>query len=165
MATRILNAIDVYAMIADEGDSVTVADLDLETESVDQAITLHRDAVRLRKAAAAVEAATAVQLAGVLGDGGAVRYGNTVYRYARGWKETVNDTGAFWAMLDKFDVHMADLFNPNTVRKAQLPEAVRDTAFTKTRDEDPSLKAVTGDYIPVSLEDLEDGDYVIGRRV
>ncbi len=165
MATRILAAIDVYAMIADEGDSVTVADLDLETEVVDEAITLHRDAVRLRKAAAAVEAATAVQLAEVLGDGGAVRYGDTVYRYVRGWKETVNDTGAFWAMLDKFDVHMADLFNPNTVRKGQLPEAVRDTAFTKTRDEEPSLTAVTGDYIPAFLEDLEDGDYVIGRRV
>ncbi len=165
MATRILDAIDVYAMIADEGDSVTVAELDLETEVVDEAITLHRDAVRLRKAAVAVEAATAVQLAGVLGDGGAVRYGNTVYRYGRGWSEKVNDSGAFWAMLDKFDVHMSDLFNPNTVRKAQLPEAVRDTAFTKTRDEDPSLKAVTGDYIPAFLEDLEDGDYVIGRRV
>ncbi len=164
MATRILNAIDVYAMIADEGDSVTVADLDLETEVVDQAITLHRSAVRLRKAAAAVEAATAVQLAGVLGDGGAVRYGNTVYRYGRGWSEKVNDSGAFWAMLDKFDVHMSDLFNPNTVRKAQLPEAVRDTAFTKTRDEEPSLTAVTGEYIPAFLEDLEDGDYVIGRR-
>ena len=68
-------------------------------------------------------------------------------------------------MLDKFDVHMSDLFNPDTVRKAQLPEAVRDTAFTKTRDEEPSLKAVTGDYIPAFLEDLEDGDYVIGRRV
>ncbi len=165
MAIRILDAIDVYAMIADEGASVTVADLDLETESVDAAITIHRDAVRLRKAVAAVEAATAVQLAEVLGDGGAVRYGNTVYRYGRGWSEKVNDSGAFWAMLDKFDVHMSDLFNPDTVRKAQLPEAVRDTAFTKTRDEEPSLKAVTGDYIPAFLEDLEDGDYVIGRRV
>ncbi len=165
MATRILDAIDVYAMIADEGDSVTVDDLDLGTDVVDEAITLHRDAVRLRKAAAAVEAATATQLAEVLGDGGAVRYGNTVYRYGRGWSEKVNDPGAFWAMLDKFDVRMSDLFNPDTVRKAQLPEAVRDTAFTKTRDKDPSLKAVTGDYIPAFLEDLEDGDYVIGRRI
>ncbi len=73
MPTRLLAAYRVYAMIADEGDSVTVADLDLETESVDAAITLHRDAVRLRRAAAAVEAATAVYLAAVLGAGGAVR--------------------------------------------------------------------------------------------
>ncbi len=162
---RVLEAINQHERIADEGDMVTVEDLDLVSDVVDEAITLHRSAVRIRKAAAAVEAATAVQLAGVLGDGGAVRYGDTVYRYGRGWKETVNDTGAFWAMLDKFDVHMSDLFNPNTVRKGQLPEAVRDTAFTKTRDVDPSLKAVTGDYIPAFLEDLEDGDYVIGRRV
>ena len=165
VAARIYDAIADYAWLKDEGESVTVDDLELATDVVDEAITLHRAAVRLRKAAAAVEAATATQLAEVLGDGGAVRYGNTVYRYGRGWSEKVNDSGAFWAMLDKFDVHMADLFNPNSVRKGQLPEAVRDTAFTKTRDKDPSLKAVSGDYIPVSLEDLEDGDYVIGRRV
>ncbi len=162
----IFEAIEWYEMLKDEGDTVTVDDIDiLATEKVDDAISWHRAAVRIRKAAAAVEAATAVQLAGVLGDGGAVRYGNTVYRYGRGWSEKVNDSGAFWAMLDKFDIHMADLFNPNSVRKAQLPEAVRDTAFTKTRDADPSLQAVTGDRIPLFLEDLEDGDYVIGRRV
>ena len=166
MATdRILDAIWQYDLIKDEGEPVSVDDLDLETESVDEAITWHRTAVRLRKAAAAVEAATAVQLAEVLGDGGAVRYGNTVYRYGRGWSEKVNDSGAFWAMLAKFDVHMADLFNPNTVRKAQLPKAVRDTAFTRKKDEEPSLQAVTGDRIPQFLEDLEDGDYVLGRRV
>ncbi len=162
---QILATIRWYDLLKDEGETVTVADLEVETDSVDGAISLHRAAVRLRKAAAAVEAATAVQLVEVLGDGGAVRYGDTVYRYGRGWSEKVNDPGAFWAMLDKFDVRMADLFNPDTVRKGQLPEAVRDTAFTKTRDKDPSLKAVTGDYIPAFLEDLEDGDYVIGRRV
>ena len=161
----ILDALDLYEGLKDEGESVTVEELDLATESVDDAITWHRSAVRLRKAAVAVEAATAVQLADTLGDGGAVRYGDTVYRYGRGWSEKVNDSGAFWAMLDKFDLRMADLFNPNSVRKGQLPQAVRDTAFTVIRDEEPSLKAVTGDYIPAFLEDLEDGDYVIGRRV
>lgn len=160
----VLAAIDTYGLIKDEGETVTVEDLDLATEAVDEAITLHRSAVRLRKAAQAVEAATAIQLADTLGDGGAVRYGNTVWRYVRGWKETVNDVGAFWAMLDKFEVHMADLFNPNTVRKAQLPEAVRDTAFTRKRDKEPSLTAVTGDRIPDFLEMLEDGDYVLGRH-
>lgn len=162
---RIDDAIEAYDRLKDEGDTVTVADLDLETETVDDVITLHRAAVRIRKAAQAVEAATAVQLAETLGDGGAVRYGNTMYRYVRGWKEPVNDVGAFWAMLDKFDVHMADLFNPNNVRKAQLPEAIRDTAFTLIRDEEPSLKAWPIDKVPAFLEDLEDGDYVIGRRV
>ena len=159
------DAIHAYDQIWMEGESVTVDDLDLVTDVVDDAITLHRAAVRLRKAAAAVEAATAVQLAGVLGDGGAVRYGDTVYRYGRGWSEKVNDSGAFWAMLDKFDVRMSDLFNPNSVRKGQLPEAIRDTAFTKTRDADPSLKAVPVDRIPDWLGDLEDGDYIVGKRL
>ena len=162
---RIFAAIDLYDRIKDEGESVTVDDLDLYTDVVDDAITLHRAAVRTRKAAAAVDAATAILLAATLGDGGAVRYGDTVYRYVRGWKETLNDPGAFWAMLDKFDVRMADLFNPNTVRKAQLPEAVRDTAFTRKRNKEPSLTAVTRDGIPVFLEELKDGDYVLGRRI
>ncbi len=162
---RIYDAMEAYERLKDEGESVTVADLELDTHSVDQAITLHRSAVRIRKAAAAVEAATAIQLADVLGDGGAVRYGNTVYRYTRSWKESVNDPGAFWAMLDKFNVRISDLFNPNSVRKGQLPEAIRDTAFTRIRDEEPSLKAVPVDKIPVFLEELEDGDYVLGRRV
>lgn len=162
----ILEAIEWYNMLKDEGETVTVDDIEiLATESIDDAMTTHRTAVRIRKAADAIEKATAIQLSGLLGDGGAVRYGDTVYRYVRGWKESVNDPGAFWAMLDKFDVHMADLFNPNTVRKGQLPEAVRDTAFTRKRDKDPSLTAVTGDGIPAFLEELEDGDYVLGRRV
>lgn len=161
----LIESIRQVMRLKDEGETVTVEDLELVTELVDTAITLHRNAVRLRKAAAAVEAATAVQLADVLGDGGAVRYGNTVYRYGRGWKETVNDVGAFWAMFDKFDLRMADLFNPNTVRKGALPNAIRDTAFTRSRDKDPSLKAVPVDKIPAFLEELEDGDYVLGRRV
>ena len=161
----VYEAVEAYERLRDEGETVTVEDLDLASAVVDDAISLHRAAVRIRKAAAAVEAALAVQLAGVLGDGGAVRYGNTVYRYGRGWKETVNDVGAFWAMVDKFDLRMSDLFNPNQVRKGQLPEAVRDTAFTRTRDVEPSLKAVPVDRIPAFLEDLEDGDFVIGRLV
>ncbi len=158
-------AILAYDRYRDEGETVTVTDLDLQVDTVDEAITLHRTAVRRRKAAAAVEAATGIQLAGLLGDGGAVRYGNTVYRYGRGWVERVNDSGAFWAMLDKFDVRISDLFNPNTVRKGQLPEAIRDTAFTRIRDKEPSLKAEPVDRVPLFLQELEDGDYVLGRRV
>ena len=164
-ADQISDALDAYERVRDEGETVTVTDLDLQVDSVDDAISLHRTAVRRRKAAAAVEAATGVQLAELLGDGGAVRYGNTVYRYGRGWVERVNDPGAFWAMLDKFDVRMGDLFNPNSVRKARLPEAVRDTAFTRIRDEEPSLKAVPVDKVPAFLEYLADGNYVLGRLV
>ncbi len=162
---RISDALKFTIQTYDEGEAVTVEDLDLATRSIPAAIDMHRSAVRLSKAAQQVEKATATQLADALGEGGAVRYGDTVYRYGRGWSEKVNDSGAFWAMLDKFDVRMSDLFNPNSVRKGQLPQAVRDTAFTRIRDEEPSLKAVPVDRIPAFLEDLEDGDYVLGRRV
>jgi hypothetical protein len=166
---RILDTLTAYDHLKVEGEKVTAADLDLDTEVVDDAITLHRTATRLRKALTAIESALGEQLAGALGDGGAVRYGDTVYRYARGWKETVNDVPAFWSMVRTFDgkgdLRIEDLFNPNTVRKSPLPDAIRDTAFTRIRDDEPTLKAVPVDRVPAFLADLEDGDYTLGRRV
>ena len=157
-------ALTVYTRLRTEGEQVTAADLELEADSVDEAITLHRTAVRLRKALQAIESALGVQLAERLGDGGAVRYGDTIYRYGRGWKETVNNPKAFWSMVHTLDVRVEDLFNPNDVRKTPLPDAIRDTAFTKTRDDDPKLLAVPRDRAPHFLDHLEDGDYVIGRQ-
>ncbi len=166
--TTILDAVYVYDKLRTEGEAVTAADLDLEADTVDDAITLHRTAVRLRKALQAIESALGVQLAERLGDGGAVRYGDTIYRYGRGWKESVTNPDAFWSMVRTFDgagdLRIEDLFNPNTVRKGPLPDAIRDTAFTQTRDDDPKLIAVPRDRAPHFLDHLEDGDYVIGKQ-
>ena len=161
---RILDAAYVYDKLRTEGEQVTAADLELEAETVDDAITLHRTAVRLRKALQAIESALGVQLAEQLGDGGAVRYGETIYRYGRGWKESVNDPKAFWSMVRTLDVRVEDLFNPNTARRRALPDAIRDTAFTKTRDDDPKLVGVSRDRAPHFLDHLEDGDYVVGKK-
>ena len=163
-ASAIVDAVYAYDKIRTEGEAVTVADLDLEVDTVDDAITLHRTAVRLRKALQAIESALGVQLADRLGDGGAVRYGDTIYRYGRGWKESVTNPDAFWSMVDQLGVRVSDLFNPNDVRKKPLPDAIRDTAFTKTRDDDPKLQAVPRDRAPHFLDHLEDGDYVIGKQ-
>ena len=157
-------ALTIYTRLRSEGEQVTAADLDLETEVVDEAISLHRSAVRLRKALEAIESALGVQLAERLGDGGAVRYGDTIYRYGRGWTEKVNDPDVFWKMVDALDVRPSDIFNPNTAKVGSMPEALRDTAFTRTRDDDPKLKAVPRDRAPHFLDHLEDGDYVIGRQ-
>jgi len=166
---RILESVTAYDRLRVEGEAVTAADLGLDTGEVDEAIDLHRTATRLRKALTAIETALGVQLADRLGDGGAVRYGDTIYRYARGWKETVVDEKAFWQMVRTFDgkgdLRIEDLFNPNQVRKTPLPAAIRDTAFARRRDDEPSLKAVPVDRAPGFLQALEDGDYTLGRRV
>ena len=163
-AGRILDTVTVYDKLRTEGEQVTAADLELEADTVDEAITLHRTAVRLRKALQAIESALGVQLAERLGDGGAVRYGDTIYRYGRGWKETVVDVDTFWAVVEMLDVRPRDLFNPNDARRKPMPDALRDTAFTKTRDDDPKLSAVPRDRAPHFLDHLEDGDYVIGKQ-
>ena len=169
MTTRqLLNLIEVVDKLHPEGEPVTVSDLDLETSDVPDAVELHRTAVRLRHALDAIESALGVQLAALLGDGGAVRYGDTFFRYHRGWKETVNDPGAFWEMVRTFDakgdLRIEDLFNPDYVKKTPLPAAIRDTAFTKRRDDDPRLTAVPYDRAPKFLQALEDGDYTLGRK-
>ena len=161
--TTILDAVYVYDKLRTEGETVTATDLDLEADTVDEAITLHRTAVRLRKALQAIESALGVQLAERLGDGGAVRYGDTIYRYGRGWTEKVNDPDVFWKMVDALDVRPSDIFNPNTAKVGSMPEALRDTAFTRKRDDDPKLKAVPRDRAPHFLDHLEDGDFVIGK--
>ncbi len=162
--TRIVDAIKFAERVYEEGEAVNVDDLDLSTISIDDAITLHRSAVRLRKAALQVEKATATQLADALGEGGAVRYGDTFYKYSRGWTEKVNDPDQFWAMVRTLDVRPADLFNPNDARKGKMPDVLRDTAYTKTRDEQPKLAAVSKDYAPAWMEALEDGDFVEGKH-
>ncbi len=163
MTDRIFEAIQTYDKLHTEGEPVSAEIMELFTVEVDEAITLHRTAVRLRKALQQIESALGSQLASVLGDGGAVRYGETIYRYGRGWKESVNDPEAFWSMVRTLEVRVEDLFNPNTVRKGALPDAIRDTAFTKTRDDDPKLIATPRDRAPHFLDHLEDGDYVIGK--
>ena len=168
--TRIMAAIQFAERTYEEGEPVTVADLELDYAMTDQAkgvglaIELHRAAVRLSKAAQQVEKATATQLADALGDGGAVRYGDTFYRYNRGWTEKVIDVDTFWQMAKTLDVRMSDIFNPNTAKKGSMPEALRDTAFTRKRDDNPKLVAVPADKAPLFLQELEDGDFVVGKR-
>ena len=166
---RILDTVTAYDHLRTEGEVVTAADLGLETTDVPESVELHRTAVRLRRALDAIESALGVQLAALLGDGGAVRYGDTFYRYHRGWKETVNDEKAFWAMVRTFDgkgdLRIEDLFNPNAVKRTPLPEAIRDTAFTRKRDDEPKLVSVPYDRAPAFLQELEDGDYTEGRKV
>ncbi len=162
--TRISDAIKFTIQTYDEGEAVDVEDLGIQTIAIDEAIDLHRAAVRLSKAAQQVEKATAIQLADALGEGGAVRYGDTLYRYNRGWTEKVNDPVLFWQMVKTLDVRVSDLFNPNTAKKKPMPEALRDTAFTRKRDEHPKLVAVPADMAPLFLQELEDGDFVVGKR-
>ncbi len=160
----ILDAITFAQRVYDEGDPVNVEDLDLATSTVGDAIDLHRAAVRLSKAAQQVEKATGTQLADALGEGGAVRYGDTFYRYNRGWTEKVIDVETFWQMAKTLEVRLSDIFNPNTAKKGSMPEALRDTAFLRKRDEHPKLVAVPVDKAPLFLQGLEDGDFVVGKR-
>ncbi len=162
--TRIVDAIKFTERVYEEGVAVSVDDLDMKASMVGEAIDLHRSAVRIRKAAQEVEKATTTQLASLLGEGGAVRYGDTFYKYARGWTEKVNDPDVFWGMVNALDVRASDLFNPNDAKKKPMPEALRDTAFTRTRDKEPKLTAVSKDYAPAWMEALEDGDFVEGKH-
>ena len=146
-----------------EGEPLTPEDLDLDLiDDPQDALATYRRAVRQRQAAAAVEAAAGQRLAELLGEGGAARYGDQIVRYQRGWKERCIDPDGFWqgvALLESADeLRVRDLFNPNTSKKAGMPEALRDTFFDRVQDDDPKLSVTAADRAPKFLQALEDGD-------
>jgi hypothetical protein len=146
-----------------EGEPLTPEDLDLDAiEDPTDALDVYRRAVRQRQAAAAVEHAAAQRLAELLGEGGAVRYGDNIVRYQRGWRERCIDPAGFWdgvALLESAgEVKVRDLFNPNDVKKTPMPKALRDTFFDRTRNDDPTLTVGPVDLAPKFLQALGDGD-------
>ena len=146
-----------------EGDPLTPADLDLDLiDNPQDALDVYRRAVRQRQAAAAVEHAAGQRLAELLGEGGAARYGDQIVRYQRGWRERCIDPNGFWdgvALLESADeLRVRDLFNPNTSKKAAMPQALRDTFFDRVQNPDPVLSVTPADRAPKFLQALGDGD-------
>jgi hypothetical protein len=56
------------------------------------------------------------------------------------------------------ELRVRDLFNPNTSKKAAMPEALRDTFFDRTRNKDAALVVTPVGKAPKFLQALDDGD-------
>ena len=157
----------VAERVSYEGDPLTPEDLDLDAiENPTDALDVYRRAARQLHAAAAVEAAASQRLAELIGEGGAVGYGDGVLRYQRGWTERCIDPEGFWDGVDLLasagEVRVRDLFNPNAAKRTPMPKALRDTFFDRTRNPDPTLQLAPIGRAPKFLQELTDGQIWIG---
>jgi hypothetical protein len=89
----------------------------------------------------------------------AYRYGDTVYRYASRSTEKCIDTQGFWDAFAELEIDPERAFNPNSVRKSAIPEALRETFFAKEWAP-PTLQArpINDPSLPNYLSDLEPGE-------
>ena len=159
--------LDVAARVGYEGEPVTPDDLELDdVTDPNEALDVYRHAVMQRQAAQAVEHAAGRRLAELIGEGGAARYGDQIVRYHRGWKERCIDPSGFWdgvALLESAgELRVRDLFNPNTSKKAGMPEALRDTFFDRTRNDAPTVQLQPVGRAPKFLQALSEGQIWIG---
>ena len=155
--------LSIAEMTRYEGDKLTVEDLAFDLiDDIDTALDVWRNAQNQRTAARQVERVAAERLAVLLGDGGAVGFGGGVYRYTRGWSERCIDLDGFYdyttqqVTLD--EVRLSDVFNANNGKKSWMGDAVRDTFFERTRDDEPTLAYTPQSKVPKFLAHLGNGD-------
>ena len=154
--------LDVAAMTRYEDDKLTVEDLRFDLiDNVGSAVEVWRDAQNQTTAARQVERVAAERLAVLLGDGGAVGFGGGVYRYKRGWSERCIDHNGFYdyvAVCVNEGLSLARVFNADRAKKSWMGDAVRDTFFERTRDNEPTLAYTPQSKVPKFLQHLGDGD-------
>ena len=161
-------ALDTADMVRFEGDKLTPTDVDWERiDDVSEAVDLWRKANAQTIAARQVERVAAEVLAGLIGDGGAVGYGDTVVRYKLGRKETCyapDQLIQYLTMQVKSDfVDLTDVVNPNYIKRSWMDKSVRDTFYEWNDDDAPRLTVTPSDRVPKWLQNLNDGEVVMGQ--
>jgi hypothetical protein len=151
-----------------EGDKLTPYDVDWDDiDDVNEAVDLWRYAQAQLVAAKQVERVASQVLAELIGDGGAVGYGDNVVRYKLGHKETCIDPDAMIQYLTaqvKSDfVDLADVVNPQYVKRSWMQQSVRDTFYEWQEDDAPRLTITPSDRVPKRLQNLNDGEVVMGK--
>lgn len=158
-----LRMIDVVKRVHTEGDPVTTIDLDLDRiDDLEEAIAVLRDAQRHAAAAHIVANVAGARVAQLLGDGGAVRIGDDIWRYTHESVETCIDPVAVADLLTRMiidgDLTVIDIVNPNSVKRGAISGAVRDTFFERTKRAEPQLSKTPIDRAPKFLQTLTDGE-------
>lgn len=161
---HVLNALEVYITVHTEGEDLTPADIDLDLAEIDEAVDVMREAERVQAAMAQIVKACRQRVGEVLGEGGATRRGDTIYRYNRKNEEHVIDADAasayFTERVRQGQLEVGDLVNPQYVKRSWMDDAVRDTFYVRQKAEDPTVIAIPIDRAPKFLQRLEDGQAV-----
>jgi hypothetical protein len=162
------DALETAHRVRFEGDKLTPTDVDWDTvDDVQEAVDLWRHAQAQLVAARQVERVASEVLAGLLGEGGAYGYGTNVVRYKLGRKERCyapNEMIQYLTAQVKSDfVDLADVVNPQYVKRSWMAKAVRDTFYEWEDDAAPRLTITPLDKVPRWLQDINDGEIVQGK--
>ena len=131
----------------------TFGDLDLEPSELEDLAGLWVLATAWKTAANRLEKLIGAELVNRL-NGESVDVGNLRVFVTKGTsKETCIDTHGFLLWLEANPGHAVRVINPNNVKKASLPPAVRDTFFEKKRVYKPDTEPVP---TAVPIQVLED---------
>ncbi len=145
-----------------EGERLTPQDCEWDAvDDVNVALDIWRQAKIQEAAAKQIARAAGERLAVLLGEGGAVGYGDSIVRYKMRRVEKCHDPEGFVDYLTHLvktdDVHLGDVLNPDTAKRSWMEESVRDT-FYEWHDKEPGLDIVPKSKAPAWLQDLPDGE-------
>lgn len=98
-------------------------------------------------------------MAHLLDEGGAYRYGDTVFQYAPQSSEKVTDPEGMIEWLEDHPAILGKVVNPNYLRKGSLPKPVRDRFYLRT-DEAAKLttRPAEAPNTPKWMLGMEDGE-------
>lgn len=160
------DAISSARFVLPEGDPVDFDDFFEPTDDVTDLAKLYRDAQQYEQASKAVKEAIGEEMAKHLGEGGLIRHGNQVMRYASSTRKVLMvDEDVWWKWFDEQDDAVRHaLFNPTAVRKTGFTDRRNyDTFFADEPRGEPRITATPIDIksAPKWWADLEDGETVI----
>lgn len=160
------SALEVAEKVHVEDEALQPGDVDLDqVQDVTDAVRCLRAAERQEAAAKAVLGAARQRVAEILGEGGAVRVGNTVVRFKRTSTERCIDPEGAAAFIGgeiaAGRVQLGDVVNPTYVKRTWMDQAVRDTFYERVEAENPTVTSTPIDRAPRFLQDLEDGQALV----
>ena len=164
--SEVRDLLDVAEQVRHEGEQLTPTDCEWDTvDDVNVALDIWRQAKIQEAAAGQITRAAGERLSVLLGEGGAIGYGDSIVRYRMQRVERCHDPEGFIDYLTLLvktdDVHLGDVINPDAAKKSWMDDSVRDT-FYEWHDKEPGLTIVPKSKAPAWLQDLPDGE-VAGR--
>ncbi len=142
MAFKVETMKEVTAQVMRWWPDVVFHDLALDPDDLEDMAGLWLLATDWKTAANRLEKLIAAELVERL-DGGAVDFGDQRVFTTKGtWKETCINTHDFLLWLEANPGHAVRVINPNSVKKASLPPAVRDTFFERKKVYKPGVEPV-----------------------
>ncbi len=165
MTWRATLAADVYRKTHVEGEPLTTADVELDQiVDIGEAVRCWEEADALLAAVKAVKAVAAVRVGQLLGEGHATRSGDRILRYKVKRNERCIAPEAMIDYLteqvDQGLVNLADVVNPNDLKRGWMTKAERETFYEWVPDNEPTVTATARDYAPKFLQELDEGQVI-----